>query len=43
MAVEQFDGEYSEDGVAVEDGCFEEVMEFGRMKKHIGDFGSLDL
>ena len=39
VAVERFDGEYFEDGVAFKDGCFEEDMEFGRMQKPIGDFG----
>ena len=39
MAVEQFNGEYFEDKVAFGDGFFEEEMEFGRMLKHIGDFG----
>ena len=43
MAVGRFDGAYFQDGVAFEDECFEEVMEFGRIQKHIGDFGSLDL
>ena len=40
MAVEHFDSEYFEDGVAFEDCCFEEDMEFGRMQKHIGVLGS---
>ena len=39
LAVERPDGEYFEDGVELEDSCFEEVIEFGRMQKHIGDFG----
>ena len=39
MAVEQFDGEYFEDRAVFEDGCLEEEMQFGRMQKHIGDFG----
>ena len=43
MGVERSDGEYFEDGVAFEDAWFEEVMEFGRMQKHNGDLGSLDV
>ena len=43
VAVERFDGEYSEDGVAFEDGFFEEVMEFGMTQNYIMDFGSLHL
>ena len=43
MAVERFDGEYSKDGVAFDDAWFEEVMEFGRMQKHNGDLGTLDV
>ena len=39
MAADRFDGEYFEDGVAFGDGSFEEEMEFGNMRKHIGDFG----
>ena len=39
VAVEWFDGEYFEDRVAFGDGCFEEQVEFGRMRKHIWDFG----
>ena len=42
MAVDQFDGEYSEDGVAFDGGYFGEVVEFGKIQKRIGDFGSLD-
>ena len=41
--VEKFDGVYFEDGVAYGSGCFEEEVEFGRIQKHIGDFGRLDL
>ena len=36
---EQFDGGYFENGVAFGGGGFEEEVEFGRMRKHIGDFG----
>ena len=43
MAVKLFDGVYFEDGVAFRDSCFEKEMEFGRMQKHIGDFGESDL
>ena len=43
MAVERFDVEYFEDGAVFEDGCFEDEMEFGRMWKHILDFGWSDL
>ena len=39
VGVERSNGEYFGDGVTFEDGCFEEEMEFGRMQKHIGDFG----
>ena len=39
MGVKRSDSEYFEDGVAFRDGCFEGEMEFGRMLKHIGDFG----
>ena len=41
--VERFDGGYFEDWVAFGGGCFEEEMEFGRMRTQIGDFGKLDL
>ena len=37
--VECFDDGYFEDGVAFGGGCFEEEVEFGSMRKHIGDFG----
>ena len=43
MAVERSDGEYFEDVAVFEDGYFEEGMEFGRMLKHIVDFGLSDL
>ena len=39
MVVDWFDGGYFKDGVEFEGGCFEEEVEFGRMRKHIGDFG----
>ena len=37
--VEKFDGGYLEGVVAFGDGCYVEEVEFGRMQKHIGDFG----
>ena len=39
--VERFDGGYFEDGVVFGGGCFEEEAEFGKMWKHIGNFGSI--
>ena len=42
VAVERFVGQYSEDEVAFEGGYFGEVMDFGKIHKCIGDFGSLD-
>ena len=36
---QQFDCGYFEDGMAFQDGCFEEKVEFCKMRKHIGDFG----
>ena len=39
VEVERFDGGYFENGVAFGSGCVEEEFEFGRMRKHIGDFG----
>ena len=39
VVVEQFDSGYFKDGVAFGGGCFEDEVKFGRMQKHIGDFG----
>ena len=39
MVVKRSDSGYFEDRVAYGGGCFEEEVEFGRMRKHIGDFG----
>ena len=39
MVVELFDGGYFESGVTFKGCCFEEEIEFGRMLKHIDDFG----
>ena len=36
--VERFDIGYFEGGMVFECGCFEEEVEFGRMRKHNGDF-----
>ena len=36
--VEWFDVGYFEDGVIFGRGCFEEEVEFDRMRKYIGDF-----
>ena len=41
MAVERFDGEYFEG--EIRQCFFEQEMEFGRMQKHNGDLGTLDV
>ena len=39
VVVERFDGRYFEEWVAFGGGCSMEEVEFGKMRKHIRDFG----